>query len=215
MTGLHHDARFTWRLNGVSIHSTIAVVDAPHELTWTGKFWLFKAVDRQVLEQIDGGRTRATVEESLTGPLLPLLYSNSKLRLNHARWLTSLKGFVEQRVPSNLRVLFSPTADPGSQAPLRTSPSVRARVRLGQHPHRDEYSAAGLLSERDRSESEVPAGTPDGPFRVLYRFRNEELTEIRNATVQGYVCTAQTPTATGYRLFLAAYVLSVSWLTRP
>jgi hypothetical protein len=77
------------------------------------------------------------------------------------------------------------------------------------------YSLAGLLSERDRSESEVPAGTADGPFRVLYRFRNEQLSEIRNATVQGYVCTALIPTATGYRLFLAVYVLPVSWLTRP
>ena len=74
---------------------------------------------------------------------------------------------------------------------------------------------AGLLSERDRSESEVPAGTPDGSFRVLYRFQNEQLTEIRNATVQGYVCTALIPTAAGYRLFLAVYVLPVSWLTRP
>jgi hypothetical protein len=77
------------------------------------------------------------------------------------------------------------------------------------------YSLAGLLSERDRRDSEVPAGTADGPFRVLYRFRNEQLNEIRNATVQGYVCTALIPTTTGYRLFLAVYVLPVSWLTRP
>jgi hypothetical protein len=77
------------------------------------------------------------------------------------------------------------------------------------------YSLAGLLSERDRSESQVPAGAPDGPFRVLYRFRNEQLSEIRNAIVHGYVCTALIPTATGYRLFLAVYVLPVSWLTGP
>jgi hypothetical protein len=77
------------------------------------------------------------------------------------------------------------------------------------------YSLAGLLSERDRTESEVPAGTPDGPFRVLYRFPNEQLSEIRNATVQGYVCTALIPIATGYRFFFAVYVLPVSWLTRP
>jgi hypothetical protein len=78
-----------------------------------------------------------------------------------------------------------------------------------------EYSLAGKLSEHDRRESEVPAGTPDGSFRVLYRFRNEQLSEIRNATVQGYVCTALMPSASGYRLFLAVYVLPVSWLTRP
>ena len=83
---------------------------------------------------------------------------------------------------------------------------------IGMEP---KYSLAGALSERDRRESEVPAGTADGPFRVLYRFRNEQLSEIRNATVQGYVCTALIPTATGYRFFLAVYVVPVSWVTRP
>jgi hypothetical protein len=78
-----------------------------------------------------------------------------------------------------------------------------------------EYSLAGLLSERDRNDSEVPTGTPDGPFLVLYRFPKEQLNEIRNATVQGYVCTALIPTATSYRLFFAVYVIPVSWLTRP
>jgi hypothetical protein len=77
------------------------------------------------------------------------------------------------------------------------------------------HSLAGPLSERDRRESEVPAGTPDGPFYVLYRFQHEQLSEIRNATVQGYVCTALIPSAAGYRFYLAIYVISVSWLTRP
>jgi hypothetical protein len=77
------------------------------------------------------------------------------------------------------------------------------------------YSLAASLSDSDRRNSEVPPGTPDGAFLVLYRFRNEELTEIRNATVHGYVCTALIPTAGGYRLYLAVYVIPVSWLTRP
>ena len=72
-----------------------------------------------------------------------------------------------------------------------------------------------MLSERDRADSEVPAGTADGPFRLLYRFRNEQLSEIRNATVQAYVCLALVPAGTGYRLYFAVYVIPVSWLTRP
>jgi hypothetical protein len=71
------------------------------------------------------------------------------------------------------------------------------------------------LSERDRRESEIPPGTSDGSFRLLYQFPGEALSEIRNATVQGYVCTALARTATGYRLYLAVYVIPVSWLTRP
>jgi hypothetical protein len=80
---------------------------------------------------------------------------------------------------------------------------------------RPEDSLAPRLSARDRAESEVEPGTPDGPFRALYRFRTEALSEIRNATVQGYVCLALVPTAQGYRLYFAVYVRPVSWVSRP
>jgi Protein of unknown function (DUF2867) len=80
---------------------------------------------------------------------------------------------------------------------------------------RPEDSLLPQLSERDRRDSEVPPGTPEGPFRLLYQFPTEALSEIRNATVQGYVSVALAPTATGYRLYWAVYVLPVSWLTRP
>jgi hypothetical protein len=76
-------------------------------------------------------------------------------------------------------------------------------------------SLVSSLSEHDRRDSEVVPGTPDGAFRVLYRFRDEQLSEIRNATVQGYFCVALARAATGYRLYWAVYVLPVSWLTRP
>jgi uncharacterized protein DUF2867 len=76
-------------------------------------------------------------------------------------------------------------------------------------------SLISRLSERDRRDSEIVPGTRDGAFRLLYRFRGEQLSEIRNATVQGYVCVALAPIAAGYRLYWAVYVLPVSWLTRP
>ena len=41
------------------------------------------------------------------------------------------------------------------------------------------------------------------------------LSEIRNATVHGWICTALARTASGYRLYWAIYVLPVSWRTRP
>jgi hypothetical protein len=80
---------------------------------------------------------------------------------------------------------------------------------------RPEDSLLSRLSERDRRDSEIVPGTPDGAFRLLYRFRDEQLSEIRNATVQGYVCVALARAAAGYRLYWAVYVLPVSWLTRP
>jgi hypothetical protein len=50
---------------------------------------------------------------------------------------------------------------------------------------------------------------------LVYRFRCEQLGEIRNGTVQGYFCVALARTASGYRLYWGVYVLPVSWFTRP
>ena len=76
-------------------------------------------------------------------------------------------------------------------------------------------SLVSRLSETDRRHSEIPPGTPDGAFRIVYRFRNEQLSETRNATVQGYICVALAPRSSGYRFYFAVYVIPVSWLTGP
>jgi hypothetical protein len=80
---------------------------------------------------------------------------------------------------------------------------------------RPEDSLLSRLSESDRRDSEIAPGIPDGAFGLLYQFPGERLSEIRNATVQGYICLALATTATGYRLYFAVYVVPVSWLTRP
>jgi hypothetical protein len=71
------------------------------------------------------------------------------------------------------------------------------------------------MSERDLRDSEIAPGTFDGPFMVLYQFPGEALRETRNATVHGWISTALVPTPMGYRLYLAVYVVPVSWVTRP
>jgi len=76
-------------------------------------------------------------------------------------------------------------------------------------------SLVSRLTETDRRNSETPPGTPDGAFRVVYRFRNEQLSETRNATVHGFVCLALAPRSSGYRFYFAVYVMAVSWLTSP
>jgi hypothetical protein len=80
---------------------------------------------------------------------------------------------------------------------------------------RREQSLLDRLSESDLRRSEVAPGTPDGDFLVLYQFANESVAEILNATVHGFICKALTRTATGYRFYLAIYVIPVSWITRP
>jgi hypothetical protein len=78
-----------------------------------------------------------------------------------------------------------------------------------------EESLLRRLSDADRRNSEVAPGTLEGEFLVLYRFPGEELREILNATVHGFVCTALVSTPTDYRLYWGVYVRRVSWLTQP
>ena len=69
------------------------------------------------------------------------------------------------------------------------------------------------LAEADRSQSQVPPGTREGPFRVLYLLENEALSELRNATVHAFLALALTPRPGGYTLYLAVYVKPVSRFT--
>jgi hypothetical protein len=69
------------------------------------------------------------------------------------------------------------------------------------------------LTDADRVQSEVAPGTSAGPFRVLYVFANEALSELRNATVHGFLALALTPRPEGYTLYMAVYVSPVSRLT--
>jgi hypothetical protein len=70
------------------------------------------------------------------------------------------------------------------------------------------------LTTAQRAASLVPPGTVDGAFRIIYALANEALTEIRNATVHAFLCSALIPAAGGYRLYWAIYVKPVSRWTR-
>lgn len=69
------------------------------------------------------------------------------------------------------------------------------------------------LTADDRQRSRVEPGSADGPFRLLYRFENESLGEIANATVHAFALTAMEPAADGYTVYLGVYVKKVSPLT--
>jgi len=72
---------------------------------------------------------------------------------------------------------------------------------------------ATRLTGADEARSLAPAGTRDGPFRVVYRFENEQLLELINRTVHGAALTALVETANAYRFYLGVYVQSVSRFT--
>ena len=69
------------------------------------------------------------------------------------------------------------------------------------------------LTEEDRARSSVAAGTADGPFRVVYRFENEQLVEVHNRTAHAAALSALVETAAGYRYYFAVYVANAGWIT--
>jgi Protein of unknown function (DUF2867) len=75
-------------------------------------------------------------------------------------------------------------------------------------------SFATRLTAEDRARSWTAPGTPDGLFRVVYRFADEALVEVHNRTVHAALLTALAKAQGGYRLYLAVYVCKGGWITR-
>jgi hypothetical protein len=69
------------------------------------------------------------------------------------------------------------------------------------------------LTTDDRSRSLALASTPEGLFRVVYRFENEQLLELINRTTHAAALSALVETANGYRFYFGVYVQNVGRLT--
>lgn len=69
------------------------------------------------------------------------------------------------------------------------------------------------LTAADRSQSLAPAGAPDGLFRVVYRFEDEQLVELINRTAHAAALSALVEMGDAYRFYFAVYVRSVGRFT--
>jgi Protein of unknown function (DUF2867) len=107
---------------------------------------------------------------------------------------------------------------------LTANPLARAlfglRLWLGRlfgwdRPEHDRIETSYLtrVSEAVRARSAAPPGTMEGGFRLLYLLGQESLSEIRNATVHAFLCSALRAESGGYRLYWGIYVKPVSRLT--
>jgi uncharacterized protein DUF2867 len=74
-------------------------------------------------------------------------------------------------------------------------------------------SFGNRLTPEDRARSLVVSGTPEGLFRAVYRFENEQLLEIQNRTVHGAALSALVERADSYRFYFAVYVRQNTWIT--
>jgi len=74
-------------------------------------------------------------------------------------------------------------------------------------------SFGSRLTTEDRARSLIVPGTPDGMFRVVYRFENEQLLEVQNRTVHAAALSALAEMADSYRFYFAVYVRQRKWIT--
>jgi hypothetical protein len=75
-------------------------------------------------------------------------------------------------------------------------------------------SYAHRLSPADRARSMAAPGIGDGRFILLYRFEDERLSELRNATVHAFLSLSIRQAPGGYLAYLAVYVQPVHRFTR-
>jgi hypothetical protein len=133
-------------------------------------------------------------------------------------WAIHLRGGGIGRSIHDLRPLFN-FAGLQEINPLMKG-LFRLRARLGtlfgwdqQRPAWSAESYLHRLTRTDLARSAVAPGTLDGPFTTLYVFENEQLSEVRNATVHAFLSLSIGEVRGGYLAYWAIYVKPVSRYT--
>ena len=136
----------------------------------------------------------------------------------HDVWAIELPDGGPGRTIGDLRALVVGERWPAPNVAVRALFALRwwlGRVFRWDDEHHEAPGASYIhrLTEADRLQSHVQPGTLAGRFRVLYVTQNEALSEIRNATVHGFLALALTRREPGYVLYAAVYVKAVSRFT--
>jgi len=133
-------------------------------------------------------------------------------------WAVPLSGGGAGRTVQELRAVMLAGRE---AAPATVQGLLGLRRRIGalfgwdrERPAWSAESYANRLSPADRAESLVAPGTPDGSFRLLYRFEGEQLSELRNATVHAFVSLSIRPAPGGYLAYVGVFVRPVHRFTR-
>jgi hypothetical protein len=136
----------------------------------------------------------------------------------HDVWAIPLDDGGSGRTLQDVRALLSGKRRPPANVAVRALFALRwwlgRQFRWDDERH-DLPGASYMhrLTDADRLQSQVSPGTREGPFRVLYVLSNESLSEIRNATVHGFLALALTHGEQGYMLYMGVYVKGVSRFT--
>jgi hypothetical protein len=133
-------------------------------------------------------------------------------------WAVPLSGGGAGRTIQDLRAVMVAGRE---GAPVLVQGLFRLRGCIGalfgwdhQRPAWNAESFADRLSPADRAQSLVAPGTPDGQFALLYRFEDEQLSELRNATVHAFLSLSIRETPGGYLAYVGVFVQPVHRFTR-
>jgi uncharacterized protein DUF2867 len=133
-------------------------------------------------------------------------------------WAVPLSGGGASRSIQDLRAVMVAGRE---TAPALVQGLFWLRGRIGalfgwdhQRPAWNAESFADRLKPADRAQSLVAPGTPDGIFNLLYRFEDEQLSELRNATVHAFLSLSIRQTPGGYLAYLGVFVQPVHRFTR-
>jgi hypothetical protein len=133
-------------------------------------------------------------------------------------WAIRLPGGGSGRTVQDLRSVMSAGR---AAAPALVQGLFQLRNRIGalfgwdhHRPAWEAESYANRLSPADRAASLAAPGTSDGPFSLLYRFEDEQLSELRNATVHAFASLSITATPGGYLAYLGVFVQPVHRFTK-
>ena len=133
-------------------------------------------------------------------------------------WAIPLSGGGAGRTIRDLRAVMVAARE---AAPAVVQGLLRLRRWIGalfawdhERPAWNADSYADRLSPADRAQSLVAPGTPDGGFRLLYRFEDEQLGELRNATVHAFASLSIRQTSGGYLAYLGVFAQPVHRFTR-
>lgn len=136
----------------------------------------------------------------------------------HDVWAIPLQNGGPDRTMKDVRALMFGERRTRSSVAVRALFALRwwlGRALRWDDPRHDPpgESYVHRLTEADCAGSQVPPGTRDGEFRTLYVFSHEALSEIRNATVHGFLALALAHREQDYVLHVAIYVKAVSRFT--
>ena len=117
-------------------------------------------------------------------------------------WSVPLSGGGSGRRIEDVRAVMVAGFD-AAPAVVRGLFRLRTRIGalLGWDRQRGAWSAESYrdrLTPADRAKSLIAPGTPDGHFRFLYQFEDEQLSELRNSTVHAFMSLSIRPAPGGY-----------------